>query len=277
MSANNLVADHYGHGRLLDAIRDGLETLGKTPATVTVDDLGAVDEFHIGGRRASEDFVDQLDLAATEHSLDVGCGLGGTARFVASRYGCRVTGVDLTPEFVDTGRVLCDWVDLADRVELHQGSALAMPFPAATFDAATMLHVGMNIPDKGELCAQVAQVLKPGGRFGIYDIMRTSDEELVYPVPWAGDAATDALATSDEYREALEAAGFEIIANRNRHAFAVDFFSEANRKMATAGGPPPLGIHVHMGDDAPAKIRHMVENLIRGRVAPVEFIARKSA
>jgi SAM-dependent methyltransferase len=277
MSEHAHVAGHYEHGQLLDAIRDGVKAIGKTPSTVTVDDLAPVDEFHIGGRKASEEFVDQLDLAETDHTLDVGCGLGGTGRFVADRYGCRVTGIDLTPEFVETGRVLCDWVQMADRVELHQGDALEMPFQEATFDAAVMLHVGMNIPDKEGLCAQVARVLKPGGRFGIYDITRTGDRGLTYPVPWASTPDTDALATADDYREALEMAGFEITAIRNRHGFAMDFFNKTNRKMAKAGGPPPMGIHVHMGREAPAKIRHMIKNLESGCIAPVEFISRKIA
>src|SRR6185369_17299910 len=96
------VSKHYTRGGLIDAIRAGLASLGKAPGSVTVDDLGPVDEFHIGGRKASEDFLDQLGLGADKHVLDVGCGLGGAARFVASRYGCRVTGIDLTSEYVET-------------------------------------------------------------------------------------------------------------------------------------------------------------------------------
>ena len=104
MPAQTDVSRHYTHGSLTDAIRDGLASLGKAPGTVTVDDLAPVDEFHIGGRKASEDFLDQLGFRADKHVLDVGCGLGGAARFVASRYGSRVTGIDLTSEYVETGK-----------------------------------------------------------------------------------------------------------------------------------------------------------------------------
>ena len=149
------VAAHYTHGQLLERIRSGLEAIGKTPGTVTVDDLAPVDEFHIGGRQASEDFISQLQLSADDHTLDVGCGIGGTSRFVANFFGCRVTGIDLTPEFVSTGQTLCDWVGLSGQVELHQGDATAMPFTDESFDAAFMLHVGMNIANKGELFAEV--------------------------------------------------------------------------------------------------------------------------
>ncbi len=102
------VSAHYAHGELLAAIRDGVAKLGKTMETVTVDDLAPVDEFHIGGRQASEAFLGQLGLTLDQRVLDVGCGLGGSARFAATRYRCHITGIDLTPEYVDTGQALCD-------------------------------------------------------------------------------------------------------------------------------------------------------------------------
>jgi len=146
------ISTHYTHGNLVAAIRSGVESLGKTIDSVTVDDLGPVDEFHTGGRQASEHFIDQLGFTPDMHILDIGCGLGGPARFVASRYRCRVDGIDLTPEYIETGRVICGWVGLDDRISLHQGSALSMPFADGAFDGAYMLHVGMNIEDKAKLC-----------------------------------------------------------------------------------------------------------------------------
>ncbi len=110
MTTDRSVSEHYSHGRLVAAICEGLAALGKTPDTVTIDDLAAVDEFHIGGRQATEDFIGQLGLAADHRVLDVGCGIGGPARFVAERFGCRVGGIDLTPEYVETARTLCEWV-----------------------------------------------------------------------------------------------------------------------------------------------------------------------
>ena len=115
MSDHQHVAIHYDNGGLLAAIEAGAAALGKTPDSISVDDLGPVDEFHIGGRQASEDLLSQLALSAQQEVLDIGCGLGGSARFVASRYGSRVTGIDLTAEFVATGNMLCRWVGLADR------------------------------------------------------------------------------------------------------------------------------------------------------------------
>ena len=272
----DIISTHYTHGSLIAAIRDGIEKLGKTIDNVTVDDLAPVDEFHVGGRQASEHFLDQLDLTSEKHILDVGCGLGGPARFAASRYRCRVGGIDLTPEHVETGRVICKWVGLADRISLHQGSALSMPFADGAFDGAYMLHVGMNIEDKAKLCAEVGRVLRPGALFGIYDIMKTGDGELTFPVPWATTAASSAVAEPGQYRNALQAAGFTVTAELNRRDFAAAFFDQLRARTMAAGGPPPLGLHVLMGRNAPDKIQNMIRNMANGHIAPVEMIARKA-
>ncbi len=274
MAGPNEVADHYTHGALIDAISKGIAEIGKTPETVTIDDLSAIDEFHIGGRAASIEFLDQLPLTADSHVLDVGCGLGGPARFTTNRYGCRVTGIDLTAEFVQSGQKLCRWVGLNTTVKLVEGSALDMPFDGAEFDAAYMMHVGMNIADKEDLFAEVARVLKPGSTFGVYDVMQTAEDEISYPVPWAETPATSALASPEHYKGALEKAGFEITAERNRREFAIAFFADLAAKTQATGGPPPLGIHVLMGESRAVKVKNMADNIAAGRIAPLEMIAR---
>jgi ubiquinone/menaquinone biosynthesis C-methylase UbiE len=270
------VADHYTHGSLLEQIRRGVELIGKTTDTVTVEELAPADEFHIGGRTASEDFTGQLGLEPQHRVLDIGCGIGGTSRFVADRFGCRVSGIDLTPEFIETGRELCNWVGLGDRVELHQGNALDMPFADASFDAAIMLHVGMNIADKEGLFAEVFRLLRPGTIFGVYDVMLSGEEPLTYPVPWSSVQETSSLASPEQYIAALEQAGFSIHARRDRRDFAAEFFAETRRRIEAAGGTPALGVHIAMGESAPVKISNMIENIAAGRVAPVEIIARRN-
>lgn len=270
------ISTHYTHGNLVTAIRRGIESLGKTIDTVTVDDLAPVDEFHIGGRTASEDFLNQLGLSPEKHILDVGSGLGGAARFVASRYRCRVSGIDLTPEYVETAKAVCRWVGLGEHISLHQGSALSMPFADHAFDGAFMLHVGMNIEDKTKLCSEVSRVLRSGSLFLIYDAMRVGDGDLTYPVPWAATAASSAVAAPEHYRTALQTAGFTVMAERNRRDFALAFFGQLRAKTAAAGGPPPLGLHILMGKSTPEKVQNMIQNISKGTIAPVELIARKA-
>ncbi len=273
MPDRDAVANHYASGGLLQAIAAGVEKLGKTPQTVSIEDLGPVDEFHVGGRAATEHLLDQIAPAAGEHLLDVGCGLGGASRFAAQKYGVRVTGVDLTTEFIETGRELCTWVGLAGQVTLEQGDATSLAHADAAFDKAYMIHVGMNIADKLALTRELHRVVKPGGSLAIYDVMQTGDGDLTYPVPWASDAAHSAIGTPDDYKNALETAGFRIKAEQNRRDSSLDFFA---RQRAAADGPPPLGLHLVMGANTPAKIGNLVENIMAGHIAPVELIAQRS-
>ena len=149
-----------------------------------------------------------------------------------------------------------------------------MPFPAESFDGAYMLHVGMNIAAKAALFAEVRRVLKGGGDFAIYDVMREQDGEIIFPVPWATVAATSFVESPSTYRRLLEAAGFEIMMERSRRDFAVEFFQQMRRRTAESGGPPPLGLQILMGASAPEKVANMITNLESGVVGPTEIIAR---
>lgn len=275
MSFEEKVATHYGHGNLTAAIRNGLEMLGITPEEASVEDLGPVDEFHIGGRAATINFFDQLGLSEASRVLDIGCGLGGAARFAAKSFGSQIEGIDLTPEYVETGGVLCQWVNLSEKINLSVASALSMPFENGDFDFAYMMHVGMNIEDKHALFEEVARVLKPGATLGIYDIMKSNDEDLDYPVPWASTAETSWLADPTAYRVALEENGFIVRQENNRRDFALDFFSTMKKANEGQKSPPPLGLHVLMQQSTAEKIPNMIANLQAGRIDPVEMFAIK--
>jgi ubiquinone/menaquinone biosynthesis C-methylase UbiE len=192
------------------------------------------------------------------------------------RYGARVTGIDLTPEYIDVARDLCRMVGVEDRVSLHQGSAVDMPFATASFSGAYMLHVGMNIGDKNRLFAEAARVLRPGSLFGIYDVMRTGAGELAYPVPWATDPACSAVESPEHYRTALHASDFQILSERNRREFALAYFHEQKAATSNSPGPPPLSLHTLMGPRRKDQVRNMVVNISSGTIAPVELIVRRT-
>ena len=275
MTVEREVADHYAHGALIEAIEKALAASGIDRDAVTVADLAPVDEFHIGGRPATVDLAVQIALAPSDRVLDVGCGLGGAARFFADEVGCAVTGIDLTAEYVATARTLSGWVGLGERNTFEHASALAMPFGDASFDAAYMLHVGMNIEAKTELFTEIARVLAPGGKLGIFDIMRTNDGEVVYPVPWAETAETSYVASPEETREFLQGAGFEVLEIENRRDFALQFFHQRLAGV-DGGGTPPLGLHLVMGETWREKFKNTLANTEAGRIAPVQMIARRT-
>lgn len=275
------VIGHYSRPSLLDAVEQAVAATGKSPDTVTAADLAPADEFHIGGRPATAHLFDQLGFAASAHVLDVGCGIGGPARFASDRVR-RVTGIDLTADYVATGKAINRWLGLEDVIELRIANALATGFPDASFDGGYMLHVGMNIEDKAALFAEVARVLRPGTLFGVYDVMRLSDGDPTYPVPWASEPDTSHLVEPERYREAAFAAGFTIVGEQDRSEQANEFFDRlaaagaAAEGSGQASGPPPLGLHLVMGPTVGAKVANMVAGVRAGLIAPVELILRRA-
>jgi SAM-dependent methyltransferase len=132
---------HYGRGGVSDRVLAALQEAGKDLTNLSIDDLAPIDEFHSRRRQATRDLADMLAPKAAEHLLDIGSGLGGPARYLAQVRGCRVTGVDLTAEFVATAVDLTRRTRLTDRVVFQQGSALDLPFPDASFDLAWSQNV----------------------------------------------------------------------------------------------------------------------------------------
>ena len=123
------------------------------------------------------------------------------------------------------------------------------------------------------LFAEVARVLRPGGRFGIYDVMRVADGDITFPVPWASDPAMSFVASPASYRKALGHAGFRVVDEHDNSALALDFFDALRARATEGGGPPPLGLHLVMGAAAPTKITNMVDAVRAGTLAPVEIVA----
>lgn len=269
------VAEHYGNGDLLARIVAGLEAAGADLDDLRPDDLAPVDEFHIGGRAATAHVVAKISLGPDRHVLDIGCGIGGAARFIVAQAGCTVTGIDLTPEFIAVARKLTELTGLSGKARFEVASALSMPFDDETFDAAISLHVAMNIPDRAALYRETARVMKPGATLCIYDVMAGNGESLAFPLPWAETAETSHLTTPEETQAHLADAGFEIDDVDDRTEFALDFFRQSLAAAAAAGGPPPLGVHLVMGVSAPEKFRNVLANIESGRIVPVQMTARR--
>ncbi|MGB0667944.1 MAG: class I SAM-dependent methyltransferase [bacterium] len=268
------VADHYTRGSLLETILNGIKKAGKSVDSIQHEDLAPLDEFHLGGREATRHFLGQMGLTREMSVLDIGCGLGGAARFCAIEYGSILSGIDLTQEFIETGKTLTSWLKMDDLISLKQGSALELPLEDSSFDAAYMMHVGMNIPDKAKLCREASRVLKKGGSFGIYDVMKTSETPLNYPVPWAENSDSCSIGKTEEYLQALADAGFEIQTTSSRKEFALEFFRKWKQKMSVSKSPPPLGLHLVMGENFFEKLSNFLENIQTRRVAPFEIFAK---
>ena len=265
--SRRMVSEHYGRVDDLTAT-----VLGPFPpgAAITIDDLATVDEFHLGGAVATAALAADLALHEDSRVLDIGSGVGGPARRLAASTGCTVVGVDLTPSFVATANDLSRVTGLDDRTSFVVGDATALDLEGP-FDAATLIHVGMNIPDKPAFFASVAELLEPGARFGVYDIMAIGDSAAVqYPQPFATDPSGAWLAGPDDYVAALESAGFSAGEPIDRTQMALQAAAAAGEQ-----GPPPVSLATLMGPDFATMFGNVAAAVRGGILAPVQIIATR--
>ena len=273
MGAEERVAGHYSKAGLEQMILRAAAQAEKDPARLTAADLSAVDEFHVGGIEATRELAARMELRPGMRVLDVGCGIGGPARYFAGEQGCQVSAIDLTEDFVNSAKALTRIVKLEDKVEYRQGNALELPYEAGTFDRAYTIHVLMNVEDKAGVFREVRRVLKPDGCFAIFDIMRAGEGALQYPVPWASSEETSFVSDAKTYRSALEAAGFRVEAERDRGAFSVEFTERMMARVAQSG-PPALGLHLLMGEKTPVLLRNVLTMMKQGVLTAMEVYAR---
>lgn len=268
--AADKVEHHYSAAiDLAGVIAANLREAGKDLDRLIPSDLASVDEFHVRGRKATLELAASLAIDTSSRVLDIGSGLGGPARTVAEAYGCHVTGIDLTEAFCSAANTLSGWVNLASQVEFRQGDATGMPFDDASFDAAMTIHVAMNIARKDQLYAEARRVLKPGGRFAIYDILQGEGGDVVFPVPWARTPSISHLATPDEMLQLLSKAGFRIVTVRDSTEESERWFEDVAKRMASS--VPAVTFQAFLGNDFPAMARNQVLNLRERRIRTVSY------
>lgn len=267
---NDVSRFYAGPGGLVGAIRSTLEAAGLDPAALRPGDLAPIDEFHIRGRAATLEIAGELGLTRDSAVLDLGSGLGGPARTLAEVTGCTVTGIDLTPEFCQAATALSEWTGLSDRTRFEPGDATATGLPEASVDAALTVHVAMNIADKPSLYAEAFRVLRPGGRFVVYDVLQGEGGEVHYPVPWANDPSTSFLATPDDMRALLPAAGFDVVSEVDSSDDSLSWFRQMRARIEREG-PPPVTFAVFLGESFGQMAANQVANLAERRIRTVMF------
>jgi SAM-dependent methyltransferase len=259
------VEDHYTRQDLGDIILAALKDAGKDIDHLTPDDLAPVDEFHGGQRPATARLAELAGFNGNERVLDVGSGIGGPSRFLAWRYGCRVTGIDLTAEFCRVAELLTRLTGLTDEVSYRQGNALDLPFEEMSFDVVWSQNAAMNIADRDRLYSEMHRVLKPGGKLALQEVAAGPGGAPQYPVPWAREPSISFLFTPETTRERLEAAGFRTLVWQDTSGPSLE--AARRRAQTAAEDPAALGTHLILGPDWRAMSANSLRNLEERRVA----------
>jgi ubiquinone/menaquinone biosynthesis C-methylase UbiE len=260
---------HYTGYELAAAIAKGLDAIGKGDAVLTPDDLAPIDQFHTRGTDATVEMIELAGAAPDTRVLDVGGGIGGAARLIASTHGSRVTVLDLTEDFCRVGEALTARAHLSSLVSFRHGSALDLPFASGSFDLVWTQHSTMNVPDKAKLFRELARVAARTGRIAMHEVMAGPQQPVLFPVPWARTPDISFLVSADEFRAQAAAAGLKESVWRETSDESLEWFrarTAAMRQALAAGQRPPLGLHLILGDDFPSMFANLVRNLEEQRV-----------
>lgn len=274
MIANQAVSDHYSRRDLASRVESALRLAAiKNP---TWSDFSPLDQFHVRGLAATEELAEGLHIGPGARLLDVGCGLGGPSRWLAARYQCHVTGIDLIGAFVEVAQRLTSSVGLSDRACFIQEDALSLSFADESFEYAWTQHVAMNIPDRARLYQGIHRVLRLGGLLAIYDVVAGKKSPLIFPVPWARGPEISFLLSEEAMRSALELAGFTAVSWIDTADQGLAWLARQQSERQAESAAPPLGLHVVMGPEFPAMAANLARNLADGRARLIQAIVRKT-
>ena len=260
------VAGHYAReGSLAERILTLVAAQREGDGPLSFKELAPVDQFHLRGKDASEEMAALLDPKPGARILDIGSGIGGSARLLASSYQAEVVGIDLTASFCADAAALSAATGLDGKTTFVCADATRMPLGDASVDLAWTQHVAMNIPDKAGVYKEVARVLKPGGRFLLYDIMLGPAGDPRYPTPWASHSGASFLLPPAEVLTLLQDAGLREHVWLDRTAEALGWI-RARQAAMKADGPPPLSLQVILGDHFGEMMGNVARNLEEGRI-----------
>jgi len=271
---NEAILKQYSASNLFDSIKNALLKTNKNLDELTTKDLAPVDFFHIRGHHSTKELAERCKILPHIRVLDVGCGIGGTARFLATLYGCFVTGIDIIDEYCQTANKLSSILKLNDKTEFKTFNSNEFPFDDEKFDIVWTEHVQMNIEDKYKFYSEIYRVLKNGGKFVFHDVFRGNGDMVYYPVPWADDESISYLLSKDETEQLLKSFNLKISFIEDKTEISADAFQKSVENIKRKG-LPPLGLHLLMGKNTVDKIENMALNLSEKRLTVIQSICFK--
>ena len=205
------VQKHYSKHAIYPTVLAALEQRGIGLDRVRTDDLFAYDQFHAGGIDSTRKLARLAGIEPGAVVIDVGCGAGGSARFLRTEMDCRVFGLDLSPSSVSTALRLNRLAGIRSVVDFACAQAEHIPLRSGLAHYVWTQHVTMNMGDHAAMLDEVVRLLKPGGCYAGHEWLRSGNAgELPYPMPWAPDASANNTIVSERFLKLLGERGFSL-------------------------------------------------------------------
>jgi len=241
---------------------------------ICADDLIPIDGFHIRGRKSTVELAKLLEVNPADRVLDLGSGSGGTARYLSTRFGCRVIGIDLTPAYVKLAAALSGLLGISDKTAFICGNVLELPFEDGSFDIVWTDHVQMNLPDKKRFAAELSRILKPGGKIAVHEVFTGDQGDPFLPAPWSSETATSFMVRAEEMETIFREMNLLIQQWQDVTEISNQWYQKMQARR-NASGPSPLGIQLLMGPTATEKMANMGRSLAEGHARVILGIVQK--
>lgn len=276
MNTTQALEQHYAADGLRERLDMALAEAGLLDGMIEWPKLAQLDQFHTRGLMAVKELADMLHPKKGDTVLDIGSGFGGPARYLAAVFGCKVTGIELTPLYVDISNYLSERTGFAEDAKFMQGDAAKLPFEEDSFDHAWTLHVSMNIQDKVAFYDGVFRVLKPGGKFAIYDVAKGDGGPVIYPSPWSPVEEFSFLTTVAETQSLLSSAGFVTVEFEDATDEALEWLKMIQSAPAKdPNAPKSVDLRQVIGSQVGPMLKNMGQNFFEGRTRVVRALVQK--
>jgi ubiquinone/menaquinone biosynthesis C-methylase UbiE len=270
MNSNSLILNHHP---LTERLANLLKEAG--PKVWQVSDFAGVDQLHLGGLEASQALAQWLPLNPAR-GLDIGCGLGGTSRYLAVNHGCSMVGLDLNSDYIKAAQLLNSHLSGLSDCHFVVGNSLTLPFAEHSFDFVVSQHASMNIAQKAVLLAAVHKVLQTEGCLLLHEVMLAqgcAETAVDYPTPWADQHDNSHLSHWPDFMQLAHAIGFKLIKFEDNTMDALEWLNKARNQPPS----PPFTPNIALGPTAGRMSANMLRNLQQGRLQIISALLVKAS
>jgi len=236
-------------------------------------DFAGIDQLHVGGIESTHELLTWLS-STSKRGLDIGCGLGGTSRYLALHKGCSMTGLDLNDDYIRCATLLNQSLDTVPDCHFVVANSLHLPFTSDSFDFVISQHASMNIDDKFALLEGIFKVLNDGGQLLLHEVMlqpNINPNCIDYPTPWASNISESHLLEWSQFVDKAIAVGFAVTQFEDNTASALTWIREARKTKPKPPFTPPLAL----GPGAGAMSANVLANIEHGRLQVVSALLSK--